>query len=464
MIVNMMEDLRNEAMKKPSFGGFGRIVILGGGESGVGTALLAKAKGYEVFLSDKGKIKDNYKDVLIHNEIEFEEEQHTESKILNADIVMKSPGIPDKVALVKQIREKGIQVVSEIEFASKFTNATIVGITGTNGKTTTATLIHHILKQELEVGLSGNIGKSFAQQILEHDYPNYVLEISSFQLDDIVDFKPHIAVLLNITPDHLDRYDYHFENYIDSKFRIVLNQTKDDYLIYDADDAVIVDWLKSHKIQSTLLPFSLTKTIENGAYLDQEEIKITIDNNQIIMSTTNLALEGKHNVKNQMAASTVAHLLKIRKQTIRESLENFQGVEHRLEEVLKINKVRYINDSKATNVNATYFALESMDTPTIWIVGGVDKGNDYKELFPFINEKVKAIICLGVDNEKLLKTFGKMVDVIVETQHMSEAVKVAYKLAESGDSVLLSPACASFDLFESYEDRGRQFKTAVRSL
>ncbi|MGV8815394.1 MAG: UDP-N-acetylmuramoyl-L-alanine--D-glutamate ligase [Gelidibacter sp.] len=441
-----------------------RLVILGGGESGVGTALLAKAKGYEVFLSDKGKIKDNYKEVLIHNEIEFEDEQHTEAKILNADIVMKSPGIPDKVALVKQIREKGIQVVSEIEFASKFTNATIVGVTGTNGKTTTATLIHHILKQELEVGLSGNIGKSFAQQILEHDYPNYVLEISSFQLDGIVDFKPHIAVLLNITPDHLDRYDYKFENYIDSKFRIVLNQTKDDYLIYDADDEVIVDWLKSHKIQSTLLPFSLTKTIENGAYLDQDEIKITIDNNQIIMSTTNLALEGKHNIKNQMAASTVAHLLKIRKQTIRESLENFQGVEHRLEEVLKINKVRYINDSKATNVNATYFALESMDTPTIWIVGGVDKGNDYKELFPFINEKVKAIICLGVDNEKLLKTFGKMVDVIVETEYMTEAVKIAYKLAESGDSVLLSPACASFDLFESYEDRGRQFKNAVRSL
>ncbi|MEO5790041.1 UDP-N-acetylmuramoyl-L-alanine--D-glutamate ligase [Gelidibacter sp.] len=441
-----------------------RLVILGGGESGVGTALLAKAKGYEVFLSDKGKIKDNYKEVLIHNEIEFEDEQHTEAKILNADIVMKSPGIPDKVALVKQIREKGIQVVSEIEFASKFTNATIVGVTGTNGKTTTAALIHHILKQELEVGLSGNIGKSFAQQILEHDYPNYVLEISSFQLDGIVDFKPHIAVLLNITPDHLDRYDYKFENYIDSKFRIVLNQTKDDYLIYDADDEVIVDWLKSHKIQSTLLPFSLTKTIENGAYLDQDEIKITIDNNQIIMSTTNLALEGKHNIKNQMAASTVAHLLKIRKQTIRESLENFQGVEHRLEEVLKINKVRYINDSKATNVNATYFALESMDTPTIWIVGGVDKGNDYKELFPFINEKVKAIICLGVDNEKLLKTFGKMVDVIVETEYMTEAVKIAYKLAESGDSVLLSPACASFDLFESYEDRGRQFKNAVRSL
>lgn len=441
-----------------------RLVILGGGESGVGTALLGKAKGYEVFLSDKGKIKNNYKEVLIHNEIEFEDGQHTESKILNADIVMKSPGIPDKVALVKQIRTQGIPVVSEIEFASKFTNATIVGVTGTNGKTTTATLIHHILKQELEVGLSGNIGKSFAQQILEHDYPNYVLEISSFQLDDIIDFKPHIAVLLNITPDHLDRYDYKFENYIDSKFKIVLNQTKDDYLIYDADDEVIVNWLNSHEIQSTLVPFSLSKTIENGAYLDKEEIKITIDNNQIIMSTKNLTLEGKHNIKNQMAASTVAHLLKIRKQTIRESLENFQGVEHRLEEVLKINKVRYINDSKATNVNATYFALESMDAPTIWIVGGVDKGNDYKELFSFVNEKVKAIICLGVDNEKLLKTFGNMVDIIVETQYMSEAVKIAYKIAESGDAVLLSPACSSFDLFENYEDRGRQFKSAVRNL
>lgn len=441
-----------------------KLVILGGGESGVGTALLAKSKGYDVFLSDKGKIKENYKEVLIHNAIEFEDGLHTVSKILDADIVMKSPGIPDKVALVKQIRAQGIPVVSEIEFASKFTNAMIVGVTGTNGKTTTATLIHHILKQELEVGLSGNIGKSFAQQILEHDYPNYVLEISSFQLDDSMDFKPHVAVLLNITPDHLDRYDDKFENYIDSKFRIIKNQTKDDYLIYDADDEVIVSWLGSHQIQSTLLPFSLTKIIENGAYLDKNEIKITIDNNQIIMSTNSLTLEGKHNIKNQMAASTVAHLLKIRKQTIRESLENFQGVEHRLEEVLRINKVRYINDSKATNVNATYFALESMDAPTIWIVGGVDKGNDYKELFPFINEKVKAIICLGVDNEKLLNTFGKMVDVIVETQYMTEAVKMAYKLAETGDSVLLSPACASFDLFENYEDRGRQFKNAVRNL
>ena len=441
-----------------------RLVILGGGESGVGTALLGKANGYDVFISDKGKIKEKYKQVLLHNEIEWEDETHTESKILNADIVMKSPGIPDKVALVKAIRDKGIQVVSEIEFASKFTNATVVGITGSNGKTTTATLTHHILKQELNVGLAGNIGDSFAKQVLENDYENYVLEISSFQLDDIIDFKPKIAVLLNITPDHLDRYNYEFENYIRSKFRIAINQTKDDYLIYDADDEVITNHLKNNPVQSQLLPFSLTKTIENGAYLDKENIKLTINNNQIIMPTANITLEGKHNIKNAMAASTVAHLLKIRKQTIRESLENFQGVEHRLEQVLKINKVQYINDSKATNVNATYYALESMDAPTVWIVGGVDKGNNYEELFPFINEKVKAIICLGVDNEKLMNTFGNMVDVIIETQFMSEAVKIAYKIAEAGDNVLLSPACASFDLFENYEDRGRQFKNAVRNL
>ncbi|WP_040247573.1 UDP-N-acetylmuramoyl-L-alanine--D-glutamate ligase [Psychroserpens mesophilus] len=441
-----------------------KLVILGGGESGVGTALLGKEKGYEVFVSDKGIIKEKYKKVLIHNEIEFEDGQHTEAKILNADLVMKSPGIPDKVALVKQIRAQGITVVSEIEFASNFTDATLVAITGSNGKTTTASLTYHLLKQELNVGLAGNIGDSFAKQILEKNHSNYVLEVSSFQLDDIIEFKPKVAVLLNITPDHLDRYDYVFENYIASKFRIVENQTKEDYFIYDADDDVIQSWLKQHPIQSTLLPFSLTKHIENGAYLDKDNIKITIDNNQIIMPTKNLALEGKHNIKNAMAASTVAHLLKIRKQTIRESLENFQGVEHRLEHVLKINKVQYINDSKATNVNATYYALESMDAPTVWIVGGQDKGNDYQELFQFVNEKVKAIICLGVDNEKLMKNFGNMVDIIVETQYMSEAVKIAYKIAEAGENVLLSPACASFDLFENYEDRGRQFKDAVRNL
>jgi UDP-N-acetylmuramoylalanine--D-glutamate ligase len=441
-----------------------RLVILGGGESGLGTALLGKEKGYEVFVSDKGTIKEKYKQVLIHNEIEWEESNHTDSKILNADLVMKSPGIPDKVPLVKNIRERGILVVSEIEFASRYTNAPLIGITGSNGKTTTATLTHHILKQELNVGLAGNIGDSFAKQIIEKDYKNYVLEISSFQLDDIVDFKPHIAIITNITPDHLDRYDNKFENYIASKFRIAKNQTDDDYLIYDADDEVIRNWLIKNPVQSKLLPFSLVKTIENGAFFKNNIITITIDNKQITMPTSNLALEGKHNIKNAMAASTVAHLLRIRKQTIRESLENFQGVEHRLEHVLKINKVQYINDSKATNVNATYFALESMDAPTVWIVGGQDKGNNYEELFSFVNEKVKAIICLGVDNEKLFKTFGNMVDIIIETQFMSEAVKIAYKIAEAGDSVLLSPACASFDLFENYEDRGRQFKAAVRNL
>ncbi|AUC75236.1 UDP-N-acetylmuramoyl-L-alanine--D-glutamate ligase [Olleya sp. Bg11-27] len=441
-----------------------RLVVLGAGESGVGAALLGKAKGYEVFVSDKGKIKEKYKAVLIHNEIDWEEEQHTEAKVLNADVVMKSPGIPDKVAIIQALLYKGVSVISEIEFASQFTNATIVAITGSNGKTTTAMLTHHLLKQELEVGLAGNIGDSFAKQVLEHDFDNYVLEISSFQLDGCFNFKPKIAIITNIVPDHLDRYDYKFENYIASKFRITKNQTKEDYLIYDADDEVILEYIKNNTIQATLVPFSLTKIIENGAYLDNDNIIITIDNNQIIMPTENIALKGKHNVKNAMAASTVSHLLNIRKQTIRESLENFQGVEHRLENVLKINKVQYINDSKATNVNATYFALDSVSSPTVWIVGGVDKGNSYNELFSFVNEKVKAIICLGVDNEKLLASFGEMVDVVVETQSMSEAVKIAYKLTEAGDTVLLSPACASFDLFENYEDRGRQFKEAVRNL
>ncbi len=442
-----------------------RLVILGGGESGVGTALLGKGKGYEVFLSDKGKIKVKYKEVLIHNEIDWEENQHTESKILNADVVMKSPGIPDKVALVQKLIANNISVVSEIEFASQFTKANIIGITGSNGKTTTTMLTHHILSNgKLNVAMGGNIGDSYAKQVIGDNYEHFVLELSSFQLDGIESFKPHIAIITNITPDHLDRYDYKFENYIASKFRIAKNQTKNDFLIYDADDDVINDYLKKHPVQSTLLPFSLTKTIENGAYLDNDNIKITIDNNQIIMPTANLTLEGKHNIKNAMAATTVAHLLKIRKHTIRESLENFQGAEHRLENVLRINKVEYINDSKATNVNATYFALESMEAPTVWIVGGEDKGNNYSELFQFVNEKVKAIICIGVDNEKLMDAFGNMVDIIVETQFMSEAVKIAYKVAEAGDNVLLSPACASFDLFDNYEDRGRQFKNAVRNL
>ncbi|WP_274475219.1 UDP-N-acetylmuramoyl-L-alanine--D-glutamate ligase [Mangrovimonas aestuarii] len=442
-----------------------RLVILGGGESGVGTALLGKAKGYDVFVSDKGAIKQKYKDVLIQNNIDWEEGSHTESKIFNTDEVMKSPGIPDKAPLIKVLVERGIPVISELEFTARFTEAALVGITGSNGKTTTASWTYHLLKQEFSVGLAGNIGESFAKQVLEHNYPNYVLEISSFQLDGIIEFKPHIAVITNITPDHLDRYEYKFENYIASKFRIAMNQTSDDYLIYDGDDPVVTDWLEKHPVKSKLLPFSLERKVSEGTYLNEnKEIVITIDNSKISMPTTNLALEGKHNVKNAMAASTVAHLLRIRKQTIRESLENFQGVEHRLENVLKINKVQYINDSKATNVNATYYALESMDAPTVWIVGGQDKGNNYQELFRFVNEKVKAIICLGVENKKLLDTFSGMVEVIVETQDMNEAVKMAYKLAEAGDNVLLSPACASFDLFENYEERGRLFKEAVRNL
>ena len=441
-----------------------RLVILGGGESGVGAALLGKEKEYKVFLSDAGKIAQKYKDVLTHNEIEWEDEGHTESEILKADLVVKSPGIPDHIPLVQNLSEAAIAVVSEIEFAGLYSTANIIGITGSNGKTTTTLMVHHILKQAgLDVAMGGNIGESFAKQVLNAN-ANYVLELSSFQLDGIEKFRPHIAIITNITPDHLDRYDHKFENYIASKFRIVMNQTSEDYLIYDADDEVIVSYIETHPIQSTLVPFSLTKTVANGAYLEQNNLVIDINKRNIIMSTTNLALEGKHNIKNAMAASTVAHLLKIRKATIRESLEGFQGAEHRLEQVLTINKVNYINDSKATNVNATYFALESMNTATVWIVGGVDKGNDYTSLFPFVNEKVKAIICLGKDNEALFDAFGSMVDTIIETQYMSEAVKIAYNIATAGESVLLSPACASFDLFENYEDRGQQFKAAVRQL
>ncbi|MGB1323502.1 MAG: UDP-N-acetylmuramoyl-L-alanine--D-glutamate ligase [Flavobacteriaceae bacterium] len=441
-----------------------RLVVLGGGESGVGTALLGKEKGFDVFVSDFGTLKKVYKDVLKHNEIEWEEGKHTASKILNADVVMKSPGISEQVPIVKALLETGISVISEIEFAAQFTSADIIGITGSNGKTTTTMMTNHILNQaKFDVVMGGNIGDSFAGLI--HKDPDYfVLELSSFQLDGIINFRPHIAVLTNITPDHLDRYANKFENYIASKFRIILNQTKQDYLIYDADDEVISTYLHTHPIQSTLVPFSLTKTLAQGTYLNEKEIIIKLIKEENIMPTTNLALEGKHNIKNAMAAATVAHLLKIRKETIRESLECFQGAEHRLEHVLKINKVQYINDSKATNVNATYFALESMSAPTVWIVGGVDKGNDYSALFPFVNEKVKAIICLGKDNEVLFQNFEQMVDIIVETQYMSEAVKIAYNIATAGENVLLSPACASFDLFKNYEDRGHQFKSAVRAL
>jgi len=442
-----------------------KLVVLGAGESGVGTAILGKKKGFEVFVSDKGTITDHYKKVLRSFEIEWEEQQHTENKILNADVVMKSPGIPDTVALVVQLVEKGISVVSEIEFASEFTNGKIVGITGSNGKTTTTMLTHYVLKNGgLDISVAGNIGDSFAKQVAENDTPYYTLELSSFQLDGIKRFAPHIAVLTNITPDHLDRYDYNFENYIASKFRITRNQTEDDYFIYDGDDEVIKRYIERYSIRSRLLPFSLKEKVENGAYLEGNNIKIIIDNNKFIMPTKDLALKGNHNVKNAMAAATVSQLLKIRKTTIRECLENFHGVEHRLENVLKINNVRYINDSKATNVNAAFYALDAMKSSTVWIVGGVDKGNDYTELYPLVNEKVKAIICLGVDNTKIINAFGNCVDNIIETVSMKDAVTTAYKIAERNENVLLSPACASFDLFKNYEDRGRQFKEAVREL
>tara|TARA_R110002049_G_scaffold235399_2_gene408664 strand:- start:3786 stop:5120 length:1335 start_codon:yes stop_codon:yes gene_type:complete len=442
-----------------------RLVVLGGGESGVGTAILGKRKGFKVFVSDKGIIKEEYRKVLEHFEIDWEEQQHTEDRILNADLVMKSPGIPDTVPLILLLKEKGIPIISEIEFASRYTKATLIGITGSNGKTTTTMLTNHILKAAgLNVGMAGNIGDSYAKMVAENDFDYYVLEISSFQLDGIVDFKPHIAILTNITPDHLDRYGYQFENYIASKFRIAKNQTKEDYLIYDADDDVIVDWLRKNPVQSKLLPFSINKKLDEGAFLENNKIIIRTHNNTIEMGTDALALEGKHNLKNTMAASTAAKLISIRKETIRRSIENFQGAEHRLEKVLKIHHVQYINDSKATNVNATYYALDSMKTPTVWIVGGVDKGNDYKELMSLVREKVKAIICLGMDNSKIKDAFGNVVDLVVETYAMEEAVKVAYKIAERGDTVLLSPACASFDLFKNYEDRGNQFKAAIKKL
>lgn len=442
-----------------------RLVVLGGGESGVGTAILGKKEGYDVFVSDFGKIKDKYRDVLDKYEIKWEDEQHTEEVILNASVVMKSPGIPDKAPIVKKLIEKGIPVISEIEFANDFTKAMTIGITGSNGKTTTTMLTYHLLKEGgLNVGLGGNIGKSFAWQVAEENYDSYVLELSSFQLDGIINYKPHIAIITNISPDHLDRYDYKYENYIASKFRITMNQTEEDYLIYDADDEAISNWLQNNKVKAQLIPFSISKSIENGAFLNNNTMEININQEEFLMETSNIALEGKHNMKNAMAATSVANILRIRKQTIRESLSNFQGVEHRLEKVLKIHNVQYINDSKATNVNATFFALDSMNTPTVWIVGGVDKGNDYAELMPLVHEKVKAIICLGVDNKKIIDAFGNVVDMMVEVDNMRDAVNTARHIAEKGDTVLLSPACASFDLFENYEDRGNQFKREVRNL
>ncbi len=442
-----------------------RLVVLGGGESGVGTAILGLKEGYEVFVSDKGEIKEKYKNVLEHFGIDWEEGSHSEDKVLNADLVMKSPGIPDSVPLVRQLAANGIPVISEIEFAARYTKAFIIGITGSNGKTTTTMLTYHILKQAgYHVGMAGNIGDSFAKMVAEQSYEYYVLEISSFQLDGIIKFRPHIGILTNITPDHLDRYEYDFNKYIASKFRIGMNQTREDYFVYDGDDEVITEYLNKHPMKAKKLPYSFKKQSEQGTYLENRQFVIKTANETMEMTSDSLALEGKHNLKNTMAAITAAKLVGIRKEVIRESIQNFQGAPHRLEKVLKIHHVQYINDSKATNVNATYYALDSMTTPTVWIVGGIDKGNDYKALMPLVREKVKAIVCLGLDNSKIKDAFGNVVDLVVETYAMSEAVKVAYKIAERGDTVLLSPACASFDLFKNYEDRGDQFKEAIKNL
>ncbi|VXB09590.1 UDP-N-acetylmuramoylalanine--D-glutamate ligase [Flavobacterium sp. 9AF] len=442
-----------------------KLVVLGGGESGVGTAILGKKKGYDVFVSDFGTIKENYKEVLTINNIAWEDEKHTEALILDADVVMKSPGIPEKAPIVKKLLELNIPVISEIEFAFPFTNAKTIGITGSNGKTTTTLLTYHLLKQGgLNVGLAGNIGKSFAWQVAENNHDYYVLELSSFQLDGIINYRPDIAVITNLSPDHLDRYAYDYNLYIASKFRITKNQTENDFLIVDHDDIEMNKWFENNKIKAKKLTFSILNQLEEGGSIENNNLNSKINNDLFTMPINELALEGKHNLKNAMAATAVAQLMKVRKQTIRESLSNFQGAEHRLEKVLKIQNVQYINDSKATNVNATFFALDSMNTPTVWIVGGVDKGNDYDELMPLVREKVKGIICLGVDNQKLFNAFNGVVDVMIETTSMTEAVKIAQRMAEKGDTVLLSPCCASFDLFENYEDRGRQFKNAVHNL
>ncbi len=441
-----------------------RLVILGAGESGVGAALLGRQKGWDVFVSDRSSIEKEHQIELEHSGVQFESGQHNMDQILRADLIIKSPGIPGHVPVVVKARNAGITIVSEIEFASRYTEATLVAVTGSNGKTTTASWIYDILKTAgLDVALAGNIGFGFSR-LLSQGNPKYiVLEVSSFQLEDIKSFRPHIAVITNITPDHLDRYNYDFSQYVAAKMKISINQTQNDILIFDADDLATTETLKATPLKVSQFPFSTSRILKQGTYNQDNQIFFH-SKKKPLMPISELKLEGLHNVKNAMAAATVANLLRVRKQFIRESLQNFHGVEHRMEQVLKINKVQYINDSKATNVNATYYALQSMRSPTVWIVGGLDKGNDYTELFPIVFEKVKAIVCLGVDNKKIIDSFGPMVKVISETQSMTEAVRLAYKFAEPGDSVLLSPACASFDLFEDYEDRGRQFKNAVRQL
>ncbi|MFK8294601.1 UDP-N-acetylmuramoyl-L-alanine--D-glutamate ligase [Capnocytophaga canimorsus] len=442
-----------------------KLVILGGGESGVGAAILGKKEHWDVFLSDKGKVATKYAEVLNQHIIRWEENKHTESEILSADCIIKSPGIPDTVEIIKKAKEKHIEIISEIEFAYRHTKGKIIAITGSNGKTTTTSLTYHILKESgLNVGVAGNIGKSFAQMVAEDDKEYYVLEISSFQLDGITSFKPHIAILLNITPDHLDRYDYKMENYIASKFRITENQTEDDYFIYDIDDPIIAQWLEKNEIKSQKIPFSIEKELNKGIYSLKDIIHMNIDNQTFEIEVKEMSLKGKHNVKNSMAASVSSRLLKVRKESIRESLKGFVGEPHRLEFVKTVEGITYINDSKATNVNSVFFALDTMKTPVVWIVGGVDKGNDYSPLLPYVHEKVRAIVCLGKDNSPILKSFGNVIDNIVETQSMEEAVSLSKQFAKNGDTVLLSPACASFDLFKNYEERGNEFKKEVEKL
>ncbi|MFA6261155.1 MAG: UDP-N-acetylmuramoyl-L-alanine--D-glutamate ligase [Bacteroidia bacterium] len=445
-----------------------RLVILGSGESGTGAAILAKQQGFDVFVSDLSQIPDTYKSELLEHQIAFEEQVHTPEKILNAGEIIKSPGIPATAEIVQQAAAKNIPVISEIEFASRYTGSKIIAITGTNGKTTTTSLVYYLLnKAGLNVAVGGNIGKSFARLVAHGNFDYYVLELSSFQLDDMFGFKADIAVLLNITPDHLDRYAYNMQLYIDSKFSITRNQNSNDIFIYCIDDEIIVQHLAKHPVSATSYPFSFGTPVKPGAFITDGMLTVDLNtetHNPFNMHTNELSLRGRHNGYNSMAAAIIGQVLNIRKETIRESLMSFQNVEHRLEPVLTIGGVEFINDSKATNVNSAWYALESMDKPTIWIAGGVDKGNDYSTLKELVKEKVRIIVCLGLDNRKLHEAFGSEVDMIVNTTSMNEAVHVAKKLSRIGEAVLLSPACASFDLFKNYEDRGRQFKKAVKEL
>jgi UDP-N-acetylmuramoylalanine--D-glutamate ligase len=440
------------------------LVVLGAGESGVGAALLGKNRGWRVFVSDKGTIQPEFKAELEHENIAWEEGEHSLERFEDCDLVVKSPGIPDHAASIQHLRSLGKKIVSEIEFAGGYLKGKVIGITGSNGKTTTAMLTYHILKKAgLDVVLAGNVGKSLARVLAIRNYDWYVVELSSFQLDGMFSFKVDIAILTNITPDHLDRYEYNMELYSASKFRILQNQTPDSWLIYNADDPTITNYVMNSRPVAQCAPFSMRIALNEGGYADEQQLTINIKE-QFTMSIHELALKGKHNTQNSLASGIAARILEIRKEIVRESLEDFVNVEHRLEFVAKVHGIEFINDSKATNVNSTWFALESMEHPTVWIVGGVDKGNDYAELLPLVKDKVKAIVCLGTDNRKLLETFSESVEQIVEAKNAAEAVAFGYNLAQNGDTVLLSPACASFDLFEDYEDRGNQFKAAVRSL